>query len=408
MKAVVFGGVGKVSLETVPEPKLQKQSDAVIRITSSAICGTDLHFIRGTAPGMKEGRILGHEAVGIVEEVGKSVRNLRKGDRVVVPSTVGCGSCVYCRAGYHSQCNVANPKGPDAGTVFFGGPEEAGGLDGLQAEYARIPFAGAVLVKLPEEVSDDQAILMSDILPTSYMAAVMAEIKPSNIVAIFGCGPVGLFAITCAQHLGAGRVFAIDSVESRLEMARAHGAEVINFQKEDPIEALKEATNGSGPDRVIDAVGVDAATATKGPAADRKAQKGFKRELEKIAEEGTPKGKDFQPGGAPSQALKWAIEAVAKAGTVSVIGVYPAPLQDFPIEQIMEKNLTLKAGNCNHRRYMPDMIELVRSGVIHPEQFLTQVEPITSAIDAYHAFDRHERGWIKVKLDPTEQQERVA
>jgi len=192
MKAVIFGGVGKVSLETVPEPKLQKPSDAIIRITSSAICGTDLHFIRGTAAGMKEGRILGHEAVGIVEEVGKSVRNLRKGDRVVVPSTVGCGSCVYCRAGYHSQCNVANPGGPDAGTVFFGGPEEAGGLDGLQAEYARIPFAGAVLVKLPEEISDDQAILMSDILPTSYMAAVMAEIKPSNIVAIFGCGPVGL------------------------------------------------------------------------------------------------------------------------------------------------------------------------------------------------------------------------
>jgi threonine dehydrogenase-like Zn-dependent dehydrogenase len=408
MKAVVFGGIGKISLKSVPEPRLQKQSDAIIRITSSAICGTDLHFIRGTAPGMKEGRILGHEAVGIVEEVGKSVRNLCKGDRVVVPSTVGCGSCVYCRAGYHSQCNIANPQGPDAGTVFFGGPDEAGGLDGLQAEYARIPFAGAVLVKLPEEISDDQAILMSDILPTSYMAAVMAEIKPSNIVAIFGCGPVGLFAITCAQHLGAGRVFAIDSVESRLEMARAHGAEVINFQKEDPIQALKEATNGSGPDRVIDAVGVDAATATKGPAADKKAQKGFKQELEKIAEEGTPKGKDFQPGGAPSQALKWAIEAVAKAGTVSVIGVYPAPLQDFPIEQIMEKNLTLKAGNCNHRRYMPDMIELVRSGVIHPEQFLTQVEPISSAIDAYHAFDRHERGWIKVKLDPTEQQERAA
>lgn len=408
MKAVVFGGVGKVSLETVPDPKLQKPSDAIIRIASSAICGTDLHFIRGTAAGMKEGRILGHEAVGIVEEVGKSVRNLRKGDRVVVPSTVGCGSCVYCRAGYHSQCNVANPGGPDAGTVFFGGPEEAGGLDGLQAEYARIPFAGAVLVKLPEEISDDQAILMSDILPTSYMAAVMAEIKPSNVVAIFGCGPVGQFAITCAQHLGAGRVFAIDSVESRLEMARMSGAEIINFQKENSIQALKEATNGSGPDRVIDAVGIDAATATKGPGTDKKAQKEFKEELKKVAEEGTPKGKDFQPGGAPSQALKWAIESVAKAGTVSVIGVYPAPLQDFPIEQIMEKNLTLRAGNCNHRRYMPEMIELVRSGVIHPEQFLTQIEPMSSAIDAYHAFDRHESGWIKVKLDPAEKQKRAA
>jgi threonine dehydrogenase-like Zn-dependent dehydrogenase len=408
MKAIVFGGIGKVALKNVPDPKIKDRTDAIIRITSSAICGTDLHFIRGTAPGMKEGRILGHEAVGIVEEAGKSVRNLRKGDRVVVPSTVGCGSCNYCRAGYQSQCNVANPRGANAGTVFFGGPEEAGGLDGLQAEYARIPFAGVGLVKLPEEITDDQAILMSDILPTSYMAAVMAEVKPSDNVAVFGCGPVGLFAILCAQHLGAGRVFAIDSVESRLEMARAHGAEVINFQQEDPVSVLKDLTNGAGPDRAIDAVGVDAATATRGPAADKSAQKEFKQELEKITEMGTPKGDAFQPGGAPSQALKWAIEAVAKAGTVSVIGVYTAPVQGFPIEQVMNKNLTLKAGNCNHRRYMPEMIELVRSGVIHPEEFLTQVQPITSAVDAYQAFDRHQAGWVKVKLDPAQQQYRAA
>jgi threonine dehydrogenase-like Zn-dependent dehydrogenase len=408
MKAIVFGGIGKVALKNVPDPKIKDRTDAIIRITSSAICGTDLHFIRGTAPGMKEGRILGHEAVGIVEEVGKSVRNLRKGDRVVVPSTVGCGSCTYCRAGYQSQCNVANPRGANAGTVFFGGPEEAGGLDGLQAEYARIPFAGVGLVKLPEEITDDQAILMSDILPTSYMAAVMAEVKPSDNVVVFGCGPVGLFAILCAQHLGAGRVFAVDSVESRLEMARAHGAEVINFQQEDPVSVLKDLTNGAGPDRAIDAVGVDAATATRGPAADKSAQKEFKQELEKITEMGTPKGDAFQPGGAPSQALKWAIEAVAKAGTVSVIGVYTAPVQGFPIEQVMNKNLTLKAGNCNHRRYMPEMIELVRSGVIHPEEFLTQVQPITSSVDAYQAFDRHQAGWVKVKLDPAQQQYRAA
>jgi threonine dehydrogenase-like Zn-dependent dehydrogenase len=408
MKAIVFGGIGKIALKNVPDPKIKDRTDAIIRITSSAICGTDLHFIRGTAPGMKEGRILGHEAVGIVEEVGKSVRNLRKGDRVVVPSTVGCGSCTYCRAGYQSQCNVANPHGANAGTVFFGGPEEAGGLDGLQAEYARIPYAGVGLVKLPEEITDDQAILISDILPTSYMAAVMAEVKPSDNVAVFGCGPVGLFAILCAQHLGAGRVFAIDSVESRLEMARAHGAEVINFQQEDPVSVLKDLTNGAGPDRAIDAVGVDAATATRGPAADKSAQKEFKQELEKITEMGTPKGDAFQPGGAPSQALKWAIEAVAKAGTVSVIGVYTAPVQGFPIEQVMNKNLTLKAGNCNHRRYMPEMIELVRSGVIHPEEFLTQVQPITSAVDAYQAFDRHQAGWVKVKLDPAQQQYRAA
>lgn len=408
MKAVIYRGIGDIALETVPEPKLQQPTDAIIRITSSAICGTDLHFIRGTFPGVKEGRILGHEAVGIVEEVGKSVRNFRKGDRVVVPSTVGCGSCGYCRAGYQSQCNIANPNGPAAGTVFFGGPESSGGLDGLQAEYARIPFAGAALVKLPEEITDDQAILMSDILPTSYMAAVMAEIKPSDTVAIFGCGPVGLFAITCAQHLGAGRVFAIDNVDSRLEMARTHGAEIIHFDREDPIAVLKELTQGSGPDRTIDAVGVDAGTARKGPAADPEAAAKFASELKEIAQEGTPDDKAFQPGGAPSQALKWAIESVAKAGTVSVIGVYSAPVQHFPIEQILEKNLTLKAGNCNHRRYMPEMIELVRSGVIRPEQFLTQKEPMQSAIDAYRSFAEHERGWIKVKLEPASHKRKAA
>jgi threonine dehydrogenase-like Zn-dependent dehydrogenase len=408
MKAIIYRGVGDVALETVPDPTIQEPTDAIIRITSSAICGTDLHFIRGTFPGVREGRILGHEAVGIVEEVGKSVRNFRKGDRVVVPSTVGCGTCGYCRAGYQSQCDVANPNGPDSGTVFFGGPEAAGGLDGLQADFARIPFAGATLVKLPNEITDDQGILTSDILPTSYMAAVMAEIKPSDTIAIFGCGPVGLFAITCAQHLGAGRVFAVDNVESRLEMARAHGAEIINFDKENPTEVLKDLTRGSGPDRTIDAVGVDAATATKGPAANPEAAKEFKKELKEIAQAGTPEDKAFQPGGAPSQALKWAIETVAKAGTVSVIGVYSTPLQNFPIDKVMEKNLTLKAGNCNHRRYMPEMIELVRSGVIRPEQFLTQKEPMQSAIDAYRSFAAHERGWIKVKLEPASHRTKAA
>jgi threonine dehydrogenase-like Zn-dependent dehydrogenase len=408
MKAVIYRGVGDVALEVVPDPKIQQPTDAVIRITASAICGTDLHFLRGTFPGLKTGRVLGHEAVGIVEELGSSVRNLRKGDRVVVPSTVGCGSCGYCRAGYHSQCDVANPNGALSGTVFFGGPESAGGLDGLQAEFARIPFAGANLVKLPDKITDDQAVLMSDILPTSYMAAVMAEIRPSDTVAVFGCGPVGLFAITCAQHLGAGRVFAIDNVASRLEMARSHGAEVIDFDKEDPISVLRELTQGSGPDRTIDAVGVDAAPATKGPAADPETKKQFQKELKEIAAEGLPSAKAFQPGGAPSQALKWAVESVAKAGTVSVIGVYSAPMQDFPIEKILEKNLTFKAGNCNHRRYMPEMIELVRGEIIRPEEFLTQAVPIVSAIDAYRSFAQHERGWIKVKLDPSSHKAKAA
>lgn len=397
MKAVVFHGVGDVRLENVPEPKIQKPDDAIVRITSSAICGTDLHFIRGTMSGMKKGRILGHEAVGIVEEVGRHVRNLQRGDRVVVPSTVGCGSCNYCRAGYYAQCNRANPAGPLGGTVFYGGPEEAGGLNGLQAEYAVTPYAATNLVKLPEEITDDQAIMMSDILPTSYQAAEMAEIKPGDTVAIYGCGPVGMMAILCAQHLGAGRIFAIDQVPSRLEMARRHGAEVIDFSKENPVAVLKEYTLGSGPDRVIDAVGIDATCAH----ATRVQKKQFDTEMQTIAPNAKKAARaDWWIGGAPTQALQWAVESVAKAGTISIIGVYPPALQSFPIGAVMNRNLTVRAGNCNHRKYMPRLIELVRSGVMRPEQFFTQREPMASVIDAYHHFDQHEHGWLKVKLEP--------
>lgn len=405
MKAVVFHNVGDIRLEDVPEPKIQQPNDAIVRITSSAICGTDLHFVRGTFTGMKPGRILGHEAVGIVEEVGKNVRNLRKGDRVVVPSTVGCGSCNYCRTGYHAQCDRANPNGPLAGTTFYGGPEAAGGLDGLQAEYARTPFADASLVKLPEEIPDDQAVLMSDILPTSYMAAEMAEIRPSDTVAIFGCGPVGQFAIACAQHLQAGRVFAIDAVESRLTMAQRNGAEIINFNNEDPVQILRDLTNGSGVDRVIDAVGVDAAAPAHG---NKEEQQKFSQEMKSVAPQTSPSRDNWKPGGAPSQALLWGVEALAKAGTLSIIGVYPPNLESFPIGKVMNKNITVKAGNCNHRRYMPLMIELVRSGVIRPEEFLTQQEPLISAIDAYRSFDSHQNGWVKVKLEPATKKKQAA
>jgi threonine dehydrogenase-like Zn-dependent dehydrogenase len=397
MKAVVFYDVGDIRLENVAEPKIQQPEDAIVRITSSAICGTDLHFIRGTMSGMKKGRILGHEAVGIVEEVGKAVRNFRKGDRVIIPSTVGCGSCNYCRAGYYAQCNRANPGGPLAGTTFFGGPEDAGGLDGLQAEYARVPFAATNLVMLPEEISDDQAIMMSDILPTSYQAASMAEINSGDTVAIFGCGPVGMMAIACAQHLGAGRVFAIDQVASRLEMARKHGAEAIDFSKESPVEVLRELTMGSGPDRVIDAVGIDATCCST----KQQDQKKFEAEMKKVDPQANDAKKNgWWIGGAPSQALEWAVESVAKAGTLSIIGVYPPTFDSFPVGQMMNKNLTVKAGNCNHRKYLPRLVELVRAGVIRPEQYFTQKVGVTSAIDAYHHFDQHEHGWLKVKLEP--------
>jgi threonine dehydrogenase-like Zn-dependent dehydrogenase len=404
MKAVVFHGVGDVRLEEVSEPKIKDANDAIVRITSSAICGTDLHFIRGTMSGVKKGRIIGHEAVGIVEETGSAVRNFRKGDRVIIPSTVGCGNCNYCRAGFYSQCDRVNPVGKLGGTVFFGGPENAGGLDGLQAEYARVPYAATNLVKLPEEISDDQAIMMSDILPTSYQAAEMANIHSGDTVAIFGCGPVGMVAIACAQHLGAGRIFAIDQVASRLDQARSHGAEAIDFSREDPVEVLRELTLGSGPDRVIDAVGIDAASAHP----DKEHKQQFDQQMKTVDPELDKAKRGWWIGGAPTQALEWAVTSIAKAGTLSIIGVYPPQLQSFPVGEMMNKNLTVRSGNCNHRRYLPRLVELVRSGIMHPEQFFTQRVPVASAIDAYHHFDQHESGWLKVKLEPGAQTRKAA
>jgi threonine dehydrogenase-like Zn-dependent dehydrogenase len=355
---------------------------------------------------MEPGTILGHEGVGIVEEVGSKVRNLQPGDRVVVPSTLGCGNCSYCRAGYFSQCDTINPNGPSAGTAFFGGPKQSGPFNGLQAEKARVPYANINLVKLPPEVDDDDAILLSDIFPTGYMAAELAEIKPGNSVAVFGCGPVGQFTIASARLLDAGRIFAIDNIDSRLEMARDQGAEVINFDEEDPVEALKELTAAIGPDRVIDAVGIDANMPHSGPAAGQ-AKKEHQGEKKKIAPKTNPQNGNWEPGDAPTQVLSWAVESVAKAGTMSIIGVYSEKAM-FPIGKAMEKNVTIKMGNCNHRRYLPDLIELVRNGTVVPSEILTQDEPLASVIDAYKAFDKRRPGWIKVKIEPPSSRELAA
>lgn len=400
MKAVVFRGIGDIRLEDVEEPRIEKPTDAVVRLSASAICGTDLHMIRGTMPGMKPGTILGHEGVGYVEELGEDVRNFSVGDRVVICSTICCGTCSYCRAGYYSQCDEANPNGP--GTAFFGGPELAGGFHGMQAEKVRVPLAHMTMVKVPEGVTDEQAILISDIFPTGYMAAEMAEITPGDTVAVFGCGPVGQFAIASAKLLGAGRIFAVDCHEDRLEMARMQGAEIINFDEEDPVETLKRFTGGIGVDRAIDAVGVDAMHAHHGPAAKKaKAEKKeFQRELKEVAPEQNPKGDNWVPGDAPSQALVWAVQALCKAGTLSIIGVYPQTARTFPIGEAMNKNLTLKMGNCDHRKYVPRLLELVRAGTVDPTAILSHVEPMTNALDAYRNFDARRPGWVKVELEP--------
>jgi threonine dehydrogenase-like Zn-dependent dehydrogenase len=405
MKAVVFHGIGDIRLDDVREPQIQEDTDAVVRLTASAICGTDLHMVRGTMPGMKLGTILGHEGVGVVEEAGKAVTGFKRGDRVVVPSTVCCGRCSYCKAGYTSQCDNANPNGPQAGTTFFGGPATTGPLDGLQAEFARVPLADPTLVKLPDAVNDDQAILLSDIFPTGYFGADLAEIKPGDSVAVFGCGPVGLFTIVSARLLGAGRVFAVDHLPDRLARARKLGAEAVNFDEVSPIQFFKDQTKGIGVLRAIDAVGVDAVMPEGGPAyAESKAkQPQFKEELKEVAKEGTGSswwGSHWVPGDAPSQVLQWAVQSLAKAGTLSIIGVYPETMTRFPIGMAMGKNLTMQMGNCPHRKYLPRLIELVRSGKADPTKVLSNVEPMSDAIAAYKAFDQRRPGWVKVELKP--------
>ncbi len=405
MKAIVFHGIGDIRLEDVPEPRLKEPTDAIVRITTSAICGTDLHMVRGTLSGMKKGTILGHEGVGVVEAIGKDVRNLSIGDRVIIPSTIACGYCSYCRAGYTSQCDTANPNGKKAGTAFFGGPKLTGPFEGLQAEKARIPFAGVNLVKIPDTVSDEQAILLSDIGPTGYFAADIAEIKPGDSVAVFGCGPVGQFAILGAKLKGAARVFAVDRIPARLETARRQGAEVIDFDAEDPVEAIGRLTGDIGVDRAIDAVGVDADHPDSGPAGKKaKSQaKEFEQEIAQVAPQAAKGDSDgsWKPGSAPSQVLQWAIASVCKAGTLSIVGVYPETMQSFPIGQAMNKNLTLKMGNCNHRKYIPYLLDLMVSRVIRPEEFLEQVQPMSSALEAYEAFNARRQGWLKVELEPS-------
>ena len=390
MKAIVYHGVGDVRQDEVPDPRIEQPTDAIIKITASAICGTDLHMIRGSMPGMKPGTILGHEAVGVVEEVGPQVRNLVRGDRVVVPSTISCGYCSYCRAGHQAQCDVANPNGPSAGTAFYGGPEMTGPFNGLQAQYARIAFAHADLIKLPDGIDDDRAILLSDIFPTAYFGADLAEVKDGDTVAVFGCGPVGQFAIMSAKLMGADRVIAVDKVQDRLEMARAQGAEVVDFGAEDPVEVIRQLTGGIGVDRAIDAVGVDAVA---GNGAEQEGARSASPEAR------TEPGR-WRAGTAPTQALDWCVQALAKAGTLSIIGVYPQTDRVFPIGMAMNKNLTIRMGNCNHRKYIPHLVDLVAGGSVDPLGILTKREPLTDALDAYRAFEERRPGWMKVKLDP--------
>ncbi|WP_347251808.1 alcohol dehydrogenase catalytic domain-containing protein [Legionella sp.] len=401
MKALVFHHIGDIRLQEVKDPTIENNTDAIVKITTSAICGTDLHFVRGTVGPMNPGTILGHEAVGTVAEIGKEVTNLTIGDRVIIPSTIACGTCEMCHNALFSQCNHANPNGQFSGTAFYGGPKASGPFHGCQAEYVRVPFAQHNLVKIEESISDDQAILLSDIFPTAYFGVDIASVKPGNIVVVLGCGPVGQFVIASCLLRGVAKIIAIDGIPSRLEMAKKQGAEIINFTKENPYKLIMELTKGLFADVVIDAVGIDSYYPTEGPLTRiNKHKTAFQQEVAELVPVPNNEGKNWLPGNAPSFALRECVDLVAKCGTISIIGVYAEDFMVFPIGKAMNKNVKIVMGNCPHRAYIPFLLQQVQSKVINPAKILTQKMPLIDVVNAYKQFDLRQEGWIKVGLKP--------
>jgi threonine dehydrogenase-like Zn-dependent dehydrogenase len=389
MKALVWNNTHDVRVERVPDPTILSPRDAIVRITATAICGSDLHLYDGYIPTLKAGDILGHEFMGEVVEVGKEVNNLRKGDRVVVPFTIACGHCYFCEQQLWSACDNSNPNAWMAEKAYgfsaagiFGYSHMYGGYAGGQAEYARVPFADSGPIKVPDALPDDQVLFLSDIFPTGYMAAENCDIKPGHVVAIWGCGPVGQFAIKSAYMLGAERVIAIDRFPERLAMARDKGgAEIINYEEADVIDTLKEMTGGRGPDACIDAVGMEA-HGTRIDAIEDKA-----KQLVRLATD--------RPN-----VLRDAIQACRKGGTVSVPGVYGGFLDKFPFGAAFAKGLTFKMGQTHVQRYLRPLLDRVEQGEIDPSFVITHRMPLDDAPHGYKIFKEKDDQCIKVVLTP--------
>ena len=390
MRATCWEGRKTVRVENVPDPKILNARDAIVRITSTAICGSDLHLYNGFIPAMERGDVLGHEFMGEVVEVGRAVRNLRVGDRVVVPFPIACGECSACRRDLFTCCENSNPNAWMAEKLFghapagiFGYSHLTGGFAGGQAEFARVPFADVGPLKVPEGLTDDQVLFLSDIFPTGYMGAEMCSIKPGDVIAVWGAGPVGQLAIASAYLLGAERVIAIDRFPYRLRMAveKAGAWEAINYERESVLERLRELTGGRGPDACIDAVGMEAHGHGPVYAYDR-AKQALKLETDRPV------------------ALREAIMACRSGGTVSVIGVYGGFVDKFPIGAVMNRSLTVRSGQCHVQHYMRPLLERVQRGEIDPSFVITHRLRLEQAARGYDMFLNKEEGCEKVVLTP--------
>ncbi len=375
MKAVVYEGVKDVRVEQVADPTIQADDDIVVKVTSTAICGSDLHLIHGRAPALKPGFILGHETMGIVEETGKSVTKVKKGDRVVVPFPVACGHCFFCERGEYSQCDNSNPNGEAGGLLGYS--DAYGGYAGGQAEYLRVPYANVGPVIVPEELTDEQVLFSTDILPTSRWAVDIAGVKKGDTVVVLGCGPVGLLTIKWCILLGAKRIIAVDSIKYRLKHAASYGVETLNFEEFDNTGLhIKEITHG-GADVVIDCVGMD----------------GKMSVVEKV--EAALK---LQAGS--KSAIEISSEAVRKCGTVAMVGVYGGRYNTFPLGNFFSRNITLKMGQCPAHAYVKPIIEMIKKGEIDATDIITHTLSLDEGSKGYSIFDNKEDGCIKVILKP--------
>lgn len=385
MKALVFHTPKNVSVDTVDDPKIEQGSDIILKVTSTAICGSDLHIFNGFIPQPKS-MVLGHEFMGIVEEVGGGVSKLKVGDRVVVPFPVSCGTCHFCSMNLPTHCETSNPEnyGPEGGLMtgkgggMFGYTDLYGGYSGGQAEYVRVPYANYGPRKISDDLTDEQALFLTDIFPTGWSAIDWAELKGGETVAVFGCGPVGIMAMKAAWLQGAGRVIGIDTRDYRLEMAKkAANVEIINGAKEDAVEIIRGMTNGYGADVCVDAVGMEA-------------DHGFLTKARNVlqGEVGT------------MRVLERCMDAVRRGGTVTVVGVYGSPYDNFPVHQWFDKGIKLKGGQALVHKYIDHLIELVETKKVTLEDIITHNVPLKDAAKMYDIFNKREDNCVKVVLKP--------